>query len=115
MHELAICQALMAQIELIARSNPNSVITGIKIAIGPLSGVEADLLERAFTIIKIDSVATNATLTINKLPIQVQCRECKHISEVPANKLICKHCGAWHTTVISGDELLLSQVELQQL
>jgi len=114
MHELAICQALITQVETIARSHQASAVICIKVAIGPLSGIEADLVERAFAIAKIGSFAANATLIITKMPIQVQCPECRQITEVLPNKLICGHCGNWRTQIISGNELLLLQLELAQ-
>jgi hydrogenase nickel incorporation protein HypA/HybF len=48
MHELAICQALMSQIETIARDNQASRITSITLGIGQLSGVEEKLLRHAY-------------------------------------------------------------------
>jgi hydrogenase nickel incorporation protein HypA/HybF len=113
MHELSICQALIEQVTAIASYNQATQVINIKIAIGDLSGVEAELLERAFAVAKINSIAARATLVITKLPIKVKCLQCHEITEASINKLLCKHCGDWHTEVISGNELLLSQIELQ--
>lgn len=112
MHELAICQALIEQVEVIARSHSSHKIICIKIALGPLAGVDSGLLERAFSIARAGSLATEATLVITTLPIKVSCQQCQAISEVSINKLVCNHCGNWHTQLVSGDEMLLSQVEL---
>ena len=48
MHELAICQALIEQVERVARDNAARRILSITVSVGPLSGVEPQLLEHAY-------------------------------------------------------------------
>ncbi len=113
MHELAICQALINQIESIAAERNASRAVSIVIGIGPLSGVEAQLLEHAYPVASAGSVAEGAELVIEKLPVRVRCSQCNRESDALPNKLLCKHCGDWRTTLISGDELMLMSVELE--
>lgn len=113
MHELSVCQALIRQVETIAREKQAQRVTRVTLAIGPLSGVEADLLRNAYPIAIAGSVAESSQLDIETLPIRVRCNSCGHESDASMNKLVCADCGDWHTTLISGDELLLMQVELE--
>ncbi|UCB54764.1 MAG: hydrogenase maturation nickel metallochaperone HypA [Thiotrichales bacterium] len=114
MHELAICQALMNQVEgIAAERNARSVIS-IVVGMGPLSGVEAQLLKHAYPVASAGTVAEGAELVIENLPVRIKCSQCGEESEVRPNKLVCKTCGDWRTTVISGDELLLMSVELEK-
>lgn len=113
MHELAICQALINQLETIASERNAQSISLIVVGIGPLSGVEAQLLKNAYPIASTGTVAENAEIVIEQLPVKVKCNECGCESETKPNKLICKNCGNWRTTLISGDELLLLSVELE--
>jgi hydrogenase nickel incorporation protein HypA/HybF len=114
MHELAICQALMNQIEhLAAERNARSVVS-IVIGMGPLSGVEAQLLKHAYPVASAGTVAEGAELVIESLPVRVSCSQCGAESEALPNKLVCKACGDWRTTLISGDELMLMSVELER-
>ena len=41
MHELAVCQALIEQVERVARDNAARRILSITVSVGPLSGIEA--------------------------------------------------------------------------
>ena len=113
MHELAICQSLMDQVESIALDRNSRRVISIIVGIGPLSGVESQLLKNAYPFASAGSVAEQAELIIEKLPVCVRCDICGSESEVLPNKLICKKCGDWHTTLVSGDELLLMSVELE--
>ena len=114
MHELAICQALMNQVESIAAERNARSVVSIVVGMGPLSGVEAQLLQHAYPVASAGTVAEGAELVIENLPIRVRCSQCGEESEARPNKLVCSTCGDWRTTVISGDELLLMSVELEK-
>lgn len=112
MHELSVCQALIEQVETVAREQNAAQVLLIRLGIGPLSGVEPQLLEQAFFIARAGSIAADAELQVTSLPIQVSCSACGAVSEAQATRLVCAACGDWKTTLVSGDELQLTQVEL---
>jgi hydrogenase nickel incorporation protein HypA/HybF len=114
MHELAICQSLMEQVESIAHEREAKCVTSITIGIGPLSGVEFQLLKNAYPIASAGTVAEDAELIIEHLPIKVRCNQCGTESDALPNKLTCKQCGDWRTTLISGDEMMLMSLELEK-
>jgi hydrogenase nickel incorporation protein HypA/HybF len=111
-HELAVAQALIEQVEIVARDENAAQVQVIHVGIGPLSGVEAQLLEQAFYIAAADSIAAAAGLVIKHLPVRVSCRHCGSITDALPGRLVCGNCGDWHTTLVSGDELQLTRVEL---
>ena len=112
MHELSICQSMLNQIHAIAQQHQASSVTKVTLRVGPLAGVEPQLLAQAFPLASAGTIADAATLVIESLPIRVRCRNCGEESEVNINRHTCKHCGDYHTQVISGDEMLLANVEL---
>ena len=114
MHELAICQSLMEQVEDIAAERNARYVISIVIAMGPLSGVEAQLLKNAYPIASAGTIAEDAELIIEYLPIKVKCTQCGSESDALPNKLICKQCGDWRTTLVSGDEMMLMSIELEK-
>jgi hydrogenase nickel incorporation protein HypA/HybF len=113
MHELAICQALMNQVENIAAERNARSVVSIVVGMGPLSGVEAQLLKHAYPVASAGTVAEGAELVIESLPVRIKCTQCGSESDALPNKLVCKACGDWRTTLISGDELMLMRVELE--
>ena len=112
MHELAVCQALMEQVENIAIEEQATQVTVIHLGIGPLSGVEPRLLEQAFSIARAGSIAAEAELMISSMPIQVSCKQCGQLTEALPNRLVCGSCGDWRTSLVSGDELELTSIEM---
>ncbi len=112
MHELSVCQGMLQQVEAIAAQRQAHRVASITIRIGPLSGVEPDLLQHAFPVARAGTVAAEAKLIVERLPIRVSCDQCGAETEATANRLLCGACGDWHTRLVSGDELLLASVEL---
>jgi hydrogenase nickel incorporation protein HypA/HybF len=104
----------MDQVENIALQREACAVTSIVVGMGPLSGVESELLKNAYPIASAGTIAERAELVIENLPVRVKCTNCGSESDTPANKLNCKQCGDWRTTVVSGDELMLMSVELER-
>jgi hydrogenase nickel incorporation protein HypA/HybF len=113
MHELSICQALLTQVETLATQHHAVQVSRVTVRLGPLCGVVPELLQHAFTLAREETVAAQAELLVEDLPIRVHCQTCGAESEATPNHLVCGVCGDWHTKLVSGDEMLLAAVELE--
>jgi len=112
MHELALCQELIAEVARIAAAHDAVGASRILVTLGPLSGVEAPLLERAFLVARAGTIAEAATLEIEQQPLSVRCTVCGAKSEVTPTNLLCRTCNTWNVEILEGDALLLKSVEL---
>jgi hydrogenase nickel incorporation protein HypA/HybF len=113
MHELAICQSLLAQSETIARQQNAVGVKRIIVQIGPLSGVIPGLLERTFMVARRGTLAECADLVTEQIRPRIRCRSCGKASIVPMNRLTCPECGDFHVDLLQGDELILKTLELE--
>lgn len=124
MHELAVAQALVEQVDGVIRQHAASHdhdasssdawrASLIRVRIGPLAGVVPELLATAFPLAAAGSCMEHTVLDLVAAPIRVHCQTCGMDTEAALNRLVCGACGDWHTQVISGDELLLESVELE--
>jgi hydrogenase nickel incorporation protein HypA/HybF len=111
-HELSVCQALIGQVETVARERGATAVKSVLVRLGPLSGVEAMLLQQAYPLASAGTVAEASRLLIEPAPIRVRCATCGAETEAEPNRLICATCGDYHTRLVSGDEMLLMSVEL---
>ncbi|MFP4154928.1 MAG: hydrogenase maturation nickel metallochaperone HypA [Halothiobacillaceae bacterium] len=114
MHELSVCRALIRQLEALALDHGGGAIRSVTLRIGPLSGIEPALLDHSFSIACRGSRAEDARLVIETAPIRVRCRDCRQEHEATANRLACAHCGSHRTQLISGDEMLITTIDLQE-
>jgi hydrogenase nickel incorporation protein HypA/HybF len=113
MHELAVCQALIEQVERVARQNDARRVVSIVITVGPLSGVEPQLLEHAYPLAAAGTIAEHASLVVEAVPVKVGCRECGAETEAQPNAIVCAACGSWRVDVTGGEEMLLRRVEIE--
>ena len=113
MHELAVAQALVEQVDAVIDQHQAGCATAIRVRIGPLAGVVPELLATAFPLAAAGSRMEGAELEFTHAPIRVHCQTCGAETEAAMNRLICGACGDWHTQIVSGDELLLESVELE--
>jgi hydrogenase nickel incorporation protein HypA/HybF len=111
-HELAVAQALVEQVDAVIDQHQASSAALIRVRIGPLAGVVPELLASAFPLAAAGSRMEHALLEFSHAPIKVHCQTCGSDTEAAMNRLICGDCGDWHTQILSGDELLLESVEL---
>ncbi len=105
--------SLLEQVEALAAERAAASVTRIELDIGPLSGVEPELLRNAYPIAVAGTIAESAELVINDLPVIVRCTGCGAESEAAPNRLICEACGDFRTRIASGDEMILRSVELE--
>ena len=113
MHELAVCQALIEQVERVARDHDARRVVAVVIAVGPLAGVEPKLLEHAYPLAAAGTVAESAALTIEVEPLRVRCRTCGVETDALPNRVVCGACNDWQVDVTSGEQMLLKRVEIE--
>lgn len=113
MHELSVCIALLESVQRVAAEHASPGVEKIVLRIGPLSGIEADLLRNAYPIAAAGTIAADAELVIETDSIVVSCTQCGAESAAKPNRLLCADCGDYRTRVIRGDEMILQTLELE--
>lgn len=113
MHELSIAVELVQTVEEAARQANAASVSRVSIALGALSGVDADALQFAYDVATAGTLLEGSILDITAVPIQVTCSACGSITTLPAYvPLICGQCGEAAVRVTQGKELLISSVEV---
>jgi len=112
-HELSICQSLLSQVTDIASDRGADAVERIVIEVGPLSGIEPELLAQAFAVARTGSCAAGAALSIETTGVTVSCSSCGAQSQTVPNRLVCGACGGFRTRIVAGDELRRRRVELR--
>lgn len=115
MHELSVCISLLEQVEHIARERDAGSVAKIVLKIGPLSGVEPELLRQAYPLAAAGTLAEDAELVIEAATIVVRCSQCGAESDALPNRLLCERCGDFRTNIVSGDDMILERIELERI
>jgi hydrogenase nickel incorporation protein HypA/HybF len=112
MHELSLIANLFEIMEKEAREKKAKKITHVRLQVGLFSGVVSDLLKTAFDIYKEDTMASEAQLEIEEIPLKIRCQDCG--TEVIKDDFvfICGKCGSHNLQTLSGTELFLEKMDL---
>lgn len=105
--------SLLDQVAAIAAERDAATVIRIELDIGPLSGVESELLENAYPIAAAGTIAEQAELVIRDIGIVVKCSRCGAETSATPNRLVCGSCGDFRTRIVSGDEMILKRVEIE--
>ena len=113
MHELSIVANLFEILEEKAKENKAKKIHSVKLKIGALSGVVPEFLKTAFNAYKKDTIASDAVLFIEEVPLKVKCQKCKANIIKDDFVFICTKCGSHNLKTLSGTELFLEKLEME--
>lgn len=113
MHELSIVASLFEIMEEKTREKGSKKIISVKLQVGKLSGVVPEFLFTAFDMYKKDTIAHDAELEIEEVPLKIQCKSCGKIMILEDIEFICSFCGSQDLITLTGTELLLEKMELE--
>ena len=95
-----------------AAENHAQKILAIGLKLGDMAGVEVDALNFSFNVLKKNTIADNAELKINRVPIQARCNKCGKIFTVASYNFFCPECDGI-LILQSGRELLVEFVDCE--
>lgn len=115
MHEFSLAQGLFKQLLQLAREHHANQIITVRVAIGSLSGIVADSFAFGFeTLAQGNELTSAAVLDITITEPEYYCLACKtNYNPTSNNNKNCTQCGSGNYTVSGGDDLILTQVEME--
>lgn len=115
MHEVSIALSLLKIAEEYCKKEGYRGIESIIVKIGKASGVMPEALVFAFDSVKINTLAENARLIIDEIPVSGFCNNCKNKFSVnEAFVLCCPRCGDTSIRIETGRELDIHEMEVFQ-
>lgn len=113
MHELSIAQSILDIAERHLPPGDNRRVAVVRVRVGQLSGVVPESLEFCFSAIVPGTRLEGASLVIERVPLTGSCPFCGHTGPLPDSLPLCSVCGE-AVTVLSGNELHVAEMELQE-
>jgi hydrogenase nickel incorporation protein HypA/HybF len=109
-HELSICGSIA---DIVSRRAADRRVETIHLRVGQLRQVVPDTLAFCWTMVSADTTLDGSVLDIEHIPARLECRDCGAMTEldyVPI--LVCSACTSTATTVVSGEEFLITALDL---
>ena len=113
MHEMSIAESLVELIEGEARKAEFIRVKRITVQLGALGHVEPEALAFCFDVVARGTVAEGACLEVRTIPGRGLCPRCGSTVSLRQRYDLCAACGQSHVTMIAGDELRLTELEVE--
>jgi len=114
MHELGIATSVADTVRGEMRRHPGARPVRVGLRIGEWAGVNPDALQFSFEVLARDTDLGQVTLEIESLPIRNRCAACDAEFRVVDYQTVCPACGAANTRTVSGHEMEIAFVELEE-
>ncbi len=113
MHELSITENILKVALEKAGATQASRISKINLVIGELSGIVDDCVQFYFDFLSKDTIAAGATLSFQKPPAQLRCRNCGAAFSPDNGRWTCPTCNQQQVEIVSGRELYIDSIEVE--
>jgi len=114
MHEASIALSIIDIVQAKCMEQGCTSVDSIRLRIGSAAGILPEALVFAFDASKDTTVAKNARLVIETVPLGGTCQECRKEFEAPENAkyvLSCPHCGSTSYEITRGREMEILDME----
>ena len=113
MHELAIAEGILDAAIPEAQRHGAKRVLEVRLKIGELSGVLPYYMQECFRIAAAGTIAESAQLKIERIGVEILCRDCGYEGPVDRKKIRCPHCGSAELKLIRGREYYVDSLEVE--
>ena len=115
MHELPVTEEILKIAVRHAERNGAKRIIRVHLAIGDLSDLIDEWVQRYFDYLSKDSIADGAKLDIERIPITIMCGKCEKPFEVDKKEMNfnCPVCGEKGVELLKGREFTVKSIEIE--
>jgi hydrogenase nickel incorporation protein HypA/HybF len=114
MHEIGIAASVLESVRAELARHPGSRGLEVGLKVGELSGVEPEALRFSFQALLAGSELAELHVEIEACPRRYRCPRCGMEYIAPGWELACPECGERNAQCVSGTELELSYLELEE-
>jgi hydrogenase nickel incorporation protein HypA/HybF len=114
MHELSVAQALVEQVEGARVANGGGKVIAVEVRVGEWRQVVPEILTSYFDHLTRGTVLEGARLEIDHVAASAHCGSCARVFALDDIFLICPDCGSRACELLTGRELDLVGLELDE-
>lgn len=115
MHEASIALSMLDIISTRCMEEGYNRINSVKIRIGKASGILPEALSFAFEAAKIDTIAKDAELIIETIPLGGICNDCGNPFEVDEPVVLkCPRCSSSSFKIEKGFEMDIIEIDVSK-
>ncbi|MDD3443765.1 MAG: hydrogenase maturation nickel metallochaperone HypA [Zavarzinia sp.] len=113
MHEMALCESVIAAVEDSARVNHFTRVRKVRLEIGRFAGVEVSALRFGFDVVARGTLCEGAELVVLEPKGRAWCFDCSETVELDERLDPCPLCGGLRLQPVSGNEMNIKDLEVE--
>jgi len=113
MHELGITENILSIVLSHGEEEGAGRITKVTLKFGEMTQIVDESIRFHFDILSKDTIAEDAELVIERIPIKVRCHKCGEIKEASDYDFICPSCGNICIEFVNGKEMFVDAIETE--
>jgi hydrogenase nickel incorporation protein HypA/HybF len=114
MHEMGIANSVLEAVRTEVGLHPGTYPCKVGVRIGEMAAIDQDALRFCFEAIILETDLESLELEIEVCPRRHRCQFCAREFVVRDYDSRCPQCASLETTCISGDELQLAYLEVEE-
>ncbi len=114
MHEIGIANSILDAVKVETTRRPGAVPLKVAVRIGELAAVDPDALRFCFEALTRETELESLQLEIELCPRRHLCPGCNFEFSVTEFDSRCPQCGQERTQYLSGDQLELAYLEMEE-
>jgi hydrogenase nickel incorporation protein HypA/HybF len=114
MHEMGIASSVLDAVRIEMRRYPGTYPCKVGVRIGEMAAIDQDALRFCFEAMILETDLASLELKIELCPRRHCCQVCKREFVVRDYDSRCPQCASLATSCISGDELELAYLEVEE-
>lgn len=115
MHEMGIATEILKIVQdSIPADMADARVRRVNLRVGQLSTIVPDSLRFCFGVVAENTNVAGAELAIEAVPVEARCGACNHEWTIDSSVFLCPACGSGNTDLLSGRELDIVSIELDE-
>jgi hydrogenase nickel incorporation protein HypA/HybF len=111
-HELSVCRAIIG---IVTAHASHDAVRTVNVRVGAMRQIVPDTLTYCWSLVTESSELSGAQLCVEQVPATIRCRVCDHEYVLDAPIMRCPSCDSTNVTLVSGDEFLVTSLELEEV
>ncbi len=114
MHEFSIAMSIVEIAETEAKVANSAKILNMQLDVGTMAGIEYYALDTALEMAVKNTLLENAVIKVNKIQARAKCIDCGNEFDMNNITDSCPQCNGLFSDVISGKELKIKSIEIEE-
>lgn len=109
---MSLCEGIIRILEKEARSQGFARVKAVRLKVGAFSCASPEAMEFCFRAITRGTLADGAILEVERTPGKAWCMNCGETVTLAERYDSCPQCGTYELQVTGGDELRVTELEV---